>query len=90
MKKILVIAPHPDDETIGCGGTLLRHKSKRDQISCILATKIKSNKVWNKDTVAKATTLRPTDRQLLLFKNDRIRTTFDIFIIRNPLVFSSY
>tara|TARA_Y100001970_G_scaffold291997_2_gene431424 strand:- start:1519 stop:2184 length:666 start_codon:yes stop_codon:yes gene_type:complete len=53
MKKILVIAPHPDDETIGCGGTLLRHKSKRDQISCILMTKLKPNKMWDKNIVAK-------------------------------------
>ena len=25
MKKICVIAVHPDDETLGCGGTLLKH-----------------------------------------------------------------
>ena len=44
MKKILVIAPHPDDETIGCGGTLLRHKDDRDEISCAIMTKLKTNK----------------------------------------------
>jgi len=31
-QKILCIAPHPDDETLGCGGTLLRHKHEGDEI----------------------------------------------------------
>ena len=30
--KILVIAPHPDDETLGCGGTLLKHHNNGDEI----------------------------------------------------------
>lgn len=38
MKKILVIAPHPDDETLGCGGTLLKHQSKKDKISWCIVT----------------------------------------------------
>ena len=32
MSKVLVIAPHPDDETLGCGGTLFRHKANGDEI----------------------------------------------------------
>ena len=30
--RVLVIAPHPDDETLGCGGTLLKHKQAGDQV----------------------------------------------------------
>ena len=30
--KILIISAHPDDETLGCGGTILRHKDNGDEI----------------------------------------------------------
>ena len=36
--KVLVIAAHPDDETIGCGGSLLRHASENDEIAVITLT----------------------------------------------------
>ena len=40
MNKILVISAHPDDETLGVGGTLLKHKSNGDQLFWLNATKI--------------------------------------------------
>lgn len=40
MSTILVIAPHPDDETLGCGGTLLRHKNDGDVIHWLIVTEI--------------------------------------------------
>ena len=30
--KILVVSPHPDDETLGAGGSLLRYKSEGKKI----------------------------------------------------------
>jgi LmbE family N-acetylglucosaminyl deacetylase len=38
MKKVLVIAVHPDDETLGCGGTLLKHKKEGDTVGCMFVT----------------------------------------------------
>lgn len=38
MNNILVIAVHPDDETLGCGGTLLKHKKNGDKIHWLIAT----------------------------------------------------
>ena len=38
--KVLVIAPHPDDESLGCGGTLLRHKAQGDEVSWLIMTSI--------------------------------------------------
>ncbi len=37
-KSVLVVAPHPDDETLSCGGTLLNHKNNGDQISWLIVT----------------------------------------------------
>ncbi len=37
--RILVIAPHPDDETLGCGGSLLKHKQNGDSLSWLVATR---------------------------------------------------
>lgn len=39
-KNVLVIATHPDDETLGCGGTLLRHKAEGDHIYWCIVTKM--------------------------------------------------
>ena len=37
-KKILIIAAHPDDETIGCGGTIARHAYNGDEVGIITLT----------------------------------------------------
>ncbi len=36
--RILVVAAHPDDETLGCGGTLLKHKANDDKIHWLICT----------------------------------------------------
>lgn len=36
--NILVLAPHPDDETIGCGGALCRHADQRDRLTAVFLT----------------------------------------------------
>lgn len=38
MTNVLVVAPHPDDETLGCGGTLLRHAAEGDSIHWLIVT----------------------------------------------------
>lgn len=38
MSKVLAIAVHPDDETLGCGGTLLKHKAQGDEIFWMVIT----------------------------------------------------
>jgi LmbE family N-acetylglucosaminyl deacetylase len=36
---VLAIAPHPDDEVLGCGGTLARHASQGDAVHVLIVTR---------------------------------------------------
>ena len=38
MNKVLCVAVHADDETLGAGGTLLKHKAQGDEIYWLLLT----------------------------------------------------
>lgn len=51
MKNILVIAPHPDDETLGCGGTLLRHFAEGDTVHWLIGTTIKEENGFSTERV---------------------------------------
>ena len=48
MKNILFISPHPDDEIIGCGGTLIKYsKNKKINVYWFIATKDSSEMKWS-------------------------------------------
>lgn len=49
--KIVVISAHPDDEVIGCGGTLLKHKANGDDISWIIITNVFENQGFTKQRI---------------------------------------
>jgi len=53
MKKILAISVHPDDETLGCGGTLLKHKSIGDKLYWLIVTNINDVRIWGEDRIKK-------------------------------------
>lgn len=53
MNRVLVIAVHPDDETLGCGGTLLKYKSNNDEIHWLIVSDIKESEGFDKSIITK-------------------------------------
>lgn len=47
MKRELVIAVHPDDETLGCGGALLKHKAEGSEIFWLIVTNVSEAHGWD-------------------------------------------
>jgi N-acetylglucosamine malate deacetylase 1 len=38
-ERILVIAPHPDDEVLGCGGVIARHTARGDRVHVVVVSR---------------------------------------------------
>ena len=52
MKRVLCLAAHPDDETIGVGGTLRQHADTGDEVRLIVATQAYPPR-WSEDEIAR-------------------------------------
>jgi len=51
MKRILVVSPHPDDETLGCGGTILRHVAEGGEVHLLNITGISQEHGFSQERV---------------------------------------
>jgi N-acetylglucosamine malate deacetylase 1 len=49
--KIIVIAPHPDDEVLGPGGTLLRRKAEGATIAWLIVTTFTAESGWSEKKI---------------------------------------
>mgnify|MGYP000974447043 FL=1 len=52
MRNIVVISAHPDDEILGVGGTLLKHKKNGDKIYWLITTNIFENQGFTKERIS--------------------------------------
>jgi len=66
--KVLFIAPHPDDETIGAGGVISRHIAMGDEISWCVVTQGYTPS-WSADTLIKARQQIDAVQEYYGFKN---------------------
>lgn len=51
-ERVLVVAPHPDDETLGCGGTLLRHRAEGAEAHWLIVTAMTRQAGYSAERIA--------------------------------------
>jgi LmbE family N-acetylglucosaminyl deacetylase len=51
MSKVIVVSAHPDDEVLGCGGTLLKHKANGDEIYWLIITNIFEHQGFSQERI---------------------------------------
>ena len=51
MRNVVVISAHPDDEILGVGGALLKHKKNGDKIYWLITTNIFEEQGFSKERV---------------------------------------
>lgn len=49
--KTIVVAPHPDDEVLGVGGTLMRRKAEGAKVAWLIVTTISVERGWSEEKV---------------------------------------
>jgi LmbE family N-acetylglucosaminyl deacetylase len=53
MKVVVVVAPHPDDETLGCAGTILKHIQDGDIVHWLIVTNMNCSPIYSSEQVEK-------------------------------------
>lgn len=49
-RKVLVVAAHPDDEVLGCGGTIARHAAEGDSVHILIVGEGETSRQTNRDS----------------------------------------
>jgi N-acetylglucosamine malate deacetylase 1 len=78
--KVLCIAVHPDDETIGIGGTLLKHKANGDEVYWAVVTS------WNKDNKLGKSDSEIRERENVIKRVSEAYSFDDVFLLRYPVI----
>jgi len=52
MSRVMAISTHPDDETLGCGGSLLRHRAAGDVLFWLIVTETHEPQ-WTRESITR-------------------------------------
>jgi LmbE family N-acetylglucosaminyl deacetylase len=88
--RVLCLAAHPDDEVLGAGGTLLKHRAAGDETFLAVAT-VAYEPVWSAETIrrkrdeclAAAALLKFTDVRILDYRTMHLNTVPAIDLARS-------
>tara|TARA_B100001057_G_C22631665_1_gene864616 strand:- start:98 stop:766 length:669 start_codon:yes stop_codon:yes gene_type:complete len=50
-RKVIIFAAHPDDEILGCGGTIIKHTTEGDSVSIVFTCDGESSRVDDKNKI---------------------------------------
>ncbi len=92
MKKVLVISVHPDDETLGCGGTLLKLARQGHKINWCIVTCMSENAGYSrKEIVQRDNEIKKVGKIYEFNRVDKLNfeaaalDTLDMKMVINPL-----
>lgn len=88
-KKILVIAPHADDEVLGCGGYLLHQKQQGAEIGIVIGTiggaDKRQNIVKRREELESVCKTLDASLEILFFNKDALMDTIPSYDITRKL-----
>jgi N-acetylglucosamine malate deacetylase 1 len=67
--KILIIAPHMDDEVLGCGGTIVKHAKNGDIVSVIIMANRAYNHIYDKMKISRDQSRSLMSKEILGYKD---------------------
>lgn len=76
MKNVIVVSAHPDDETLGVGGTILKHVANGDNVYWLIVTNVFENQGFSKERVE--------SRQLEISKVEKMFGFKGTFLLNYP------
>jgi LmbE family N-acetylglucosaminyl deacetylase len=83
-KRVLVFAPHPDDDIIGCGGSIAKHKKNGHEVSvCYMTSGDSGGQLQSKEEVAQL-------REQEAVNAERILGVENLHFLRNPDGYLAY
>lgn len=76
MKNIIVVSAHPDDETLGVGGAILKHVNNGDKVYWLIVTNVFESQGFSKERVE--------SRQEEIRKVEKLLGITDTFFLNYP------